>query len=294
MTKKNVLDVVEMKGDAEPSFPTYKITGKSDFIFSLISGIRNAGKSNLMLNILEIEKDVMLSGLNKVYFISPTRDAKIRAFMDKYEDNFEYVEDFTQKGFEDVLTDIKERLDEWKKTRKIGDIYRKYKKNHKGLTDDELIKLEEYLIANNVVIDDLDDEIKHYQAYPPISTIMIDDNLASPMLSQAQSKAGKWFAKYAIKHRHFPYYSNLFIATQHIKSISKILRVNTTMFIMFPFRDTTIYESVFKEIAGMFKNDFNLFVDIMNRIEETPHSFLLVYYDKAKFVRQDLNKEITI
>ena len=63
-----------IKAKGAYKLPTYKTTGDDSFFFGLIGGIRNAGKSNTTLVLLENEKEIMLSKEAKVYFVSPTVD----------------------------------------------------------------------------------------------------------------------------------------------------------------------------------------------------------------------------
>ena len=52
-------------------FPKYNITSSSDFLFVLLYGIKNSGKTVAGLNYLIHEKHLM-ENQNKVYFFSPT------------------------------------------------------------------------------------------------------------------------------------------------------------------------------------------------------------------------------
>ena len=65
-------------------FPAYNLTGENSFYFALLCGVRGAGKTNAMLQILNIEKKHLLSGDNIVYWVSPTHDSKVAEFADKY------------------------------------------------------------------------------------------------------------------------------------------------------------------------------------------------------------------
>lgn len=270
--KVNQIKNNEIKVKNKYKFPTYNISGTNNFYFSLIGGVRGAGKSSAMINILENEK-VLLEGNNKVYFISPTKDNKVEMMIDKYPENFVYIDELTITNIKKVLSSIKTRLDEWE-----------FQKNlllEDDETDDDFIEYKS--------------EIKINLDHPPISTLVLDDSMASPLISSAQSKAGKEFLTFALKHRHAPYYCHLFILSQHMKTISKPLRVNCNMVLIFPFRDMNVYKGIFDEYSGLFENKLENFLNIMKKIEDrNNNSFLLIFYDSKKFIRINFDEEILI
>jgi len=260
----------EVKVNNKYNFPKYNISGTSNFYFGLIGGVRGAGKSSVMINLLENES-VLLSDDNKVYFISPTKDGKVQMMIDKYPDNFVYVDELNLKNFESVLSMIKHRQDEWE------------------YQIDLLLNKNKYDDDFQSYIDRIDINLDH----PPISTIVIDDSMSSPMISSANSKAGKEFIKMALKHRHAPFYCHLFFLSQHIKMISKPLRVNCNLIIMFNFRDVSVYKTLFDEYSTLFDNKFENFLGLMERIEDMKNnSFLLLFYDSKKFVRINFDQEV--
>lgn len=270
--KVNKIRNNEIKVKNKYKFPTYNISGTNNFYFSLIGGVRGAGKSSVMINILENE-NVLLEGDNKVYFISPTKDDKVQMMIDKYPDKFVYIDELTIDNINKVLSSIKTRLDEWE-----------FQKNLL-LEDINLNEIDENIINN------IDINLDH----PPISTLVLDDSMASPLISSSQSKAGKEFLKFALKHRHHPYYCHLFILSQHLKSISKPLRVQCNLVIIFPFRDFTVYKGIFDEYSGLFDNKIDNFLSVMKKIEQrNNNSFLLIFYDSKKFIRINFDEEVLI
>jgi hypothetical protein len=269
-------------------YPTYKTTGDNSFILSLISGVRNAGKSTLVLNILETDKDIFLKGDNKVYFISPTKDQKIEYFIDKYPNNFEYIDELSKENMEDVLKQIKGKNEEYKTRLEVYKLLEKYLKNPKTIT------LEEYDILQENEFFLEDKELESFNmTHPPIHTICIDDSVGCDMICEQRSRDGKYFQKFVLKHRHFPYHCNLFIMSQHIKSIAKYFRCNCSWIILFPFRDHNVLKSVFDEYSVLFNNDLQSFLKIMDEIRNRQnHSFLSIYYDKIQYVRINFNEEL--
>jgi hypothetical protein len=286
--KINNYKTTEIKVKGGYDFPKYKTTGDNSFFLGIIGGTRNAGKSTMILNLIDIEKDIMLHGKNKVYFISPTADAKVKSFAEKYPDNFEIVPELTKGNVKKVLDSIEECLRDWRELLILSKIIKKFHKGKEPLTDDELQLLEVHNFGET-------DELKGFNdKHPPISTMVVDDSAVSPLISQAQSRDGKYFLQFVIRHRHPPYYCNIFILTQHLKLVMRPIRVNCNMVVIFPFRDASIYESVFKEYSTLFNNKVENFLNIMSEIESRDnHSYCVIYYDKVRFVRINLDENVT-
>jgi hypothetical protein len=266
-------------------FPKYKITGSSDFLYGLLLGVKNSGKTVCVLNYL-INEPHLLQGQNKAYFFSPTFDAKLVNFKDKYPNNFIWVEDFNVKTFTDVVTTIKEELKNWKQNRLLLDVFELYLKDKKKL-DIEMIEL----LEENNYLQDFDFEHYNYE-YPPIHTIILDDNLGSSLIS-SRSKDAQIFTKWAIAHRHM--YCNLFILSQYPKLINKVIRTNANIINIWPLRDESIYHSIFEEFASLFKGDINKFLEVMKMIEDRKnHSFLTLYYDAESWIRVNFDELVVL
>jgi hypothetical protein len=266
-------------------FPKYKITGSNDFLFGLLLGVKNSGKTVCVLNYL-IHEPHLLEGQNKVYFFSPTFDAKLSNFKDKYPDNFIWVEDFNVKTFTDTIATIKEEIKQWKENKILLDIFELYLKDKKKL-DIECLQL----LEDSNYLADFDFENFSYD-HPPIHTIIIDDNLGNSMIS-SRGKEAAIFTKWAIAHRHM--YCNLFILSQYPKLINKVIRTNANIINIWPLRDESIYHSIFEEFASLFKGDIKKFLEVMKMIEERhDFSFVTIYYDKQQWVRVNFDELVII
>jgi hypothetical protein len=263
-------------------FPKYKITGSNDFLFTLMFGIKNSGKTVAGLNYL-IHEPHLMEGLNKVYFFSPTLDQKLINFQKDHPDHFIIIDEFTVKSFQGVVGTIKEAVEQWKKDKKMLDIFDDYINKRK--LDPKCLEL----LQEHNFLDGFDFENFNYD-YPPIHTIMIDDSLGSPMIS-SRGKDAQIFNNFAIRHRHF--YTNLFIMSQYPKSINKVLRSNSNNILIWQMKDRTIYESIFPEFSSLFKGNVEKFIEIMDKIEQmNNHSFLFIYYDKEQFLRLNFDQQI--
>lgn len=274
----NQLKSRAIKTKASYEFPTYKTTGAKDFIFCEIFGVRGAGKSTAVLTMLENDKDILMTGDNIVYFVSPTFDDKCELIRSQNPDNFIHIEELSISNLHKTLDAIKARVEKWEEDRYLIMILKKYLEGEK-LDEIDLALLEDYSYLEDMNIEEFNTD------HPPISTLVIDDSLGSPLISSANSKQGKEFLKWAIRHRHRPSYCNLFILSQHIKSISKPLRVNANLIILFPLRDREVLKNIFHEYASLFKNKYSNIEELMNEVEKRPHAFIYMYYDSKREVR---------
>lgn len=271
-------------------FPKYNLTGISSFYFATLSGVRGAGKSVALLNILDIEKEHLLRRESIVYFISPTRDAKIDDFIEKYPDNIKYYDELTMKSFNAVLDDINERIDEWKQTKFIFELFERYLEKEDSINEEELNVLMESGILDPDT--DVKEMINVFNfTHPPISSLCIDDSMSSPLISASNSKAGRDFTRFAIRHRHL--YCHLFILTQHFKGISKPLRTNTNIVLLWPSKDRAVLKSIFEEFSPLFKGKIANYEEALQLVENQPHSFLFMFYDERRFLRLNFDREVT-
>jgi hypothetical protein len=266
-------------------FPKYKITGSNDFLFTLLFGIKNSGKTVAGLNYL-IHEPHLMQNQNKVYFFSPTLDQKLINFQKDHPDNFVIVDEFNVKTFQEVVKQIKETVEKWKQDKMLLELFELYLKDKKNL-DLECLQI----LEDNNYLQDFDFENFNYD-YPPIHTVMIDDSLGSPMIS-SRGKDAQIFNNFAIRHRHF--YCNLFIMSQYPKGINKVIRSNSNNILIWQMKDRTIYEAIFPEFSSLFKGNVEKFIEVMDKIEQmNNHSFLFIYYDKEQFIRLNFDQQISL
>jgi hypothetical protein len=265
-------------------FPKYNITSSSDFLFVLLYGIKNSGKTVAGLNYLIHEKHLM-ENQNKVYFFSPTLDQKLVNFQKDHPDNFIIIDEFNIKTFQSVVKEIKETVETWKENKIVLDVFEMYIRKKK--LDPDMMEL----LQEHDFLKDFDFERFNYD-YPPIHTVMIDDSLGSPMIS-SRGKEAQIFNNFAIRHRHF--FCNLFIMSQYPKGINKVIRSNSNNILIWQMKDRTIYEAIFPEFSSLFKGNIDKFIEIMQKIEDmNNHSFLFIYYDKEQFIRLNFDQQIIL
>lgn len=271
-------------------FPKYNLTGQSSFMFALLSGVRGAGKSVALLNILNFEKEHLLQKESIVYFISPTRDAKVQEFVETYPDNVKYYDELNIKTFNEVLDDINRRIQEWKETKFIFDLFERYLQDETKINEDEL----HILIESGILEDDTDvkEMIRTFCFHhPPRSSLCIDDSMGSALISSSNSKQGKEAIKFFIRHRHS--YCNVFILCQHFRGVSKAIRSNTNTVLLWSSKDRSVLKSIFDEFSPLFKGSIKNYEDSLDLLDSKAHSFLFMYYDEIKFLRYGFDREIT-
>ena len=280
-----------IKGKKGYDFPDYKLTNENSFFFGLLCGVRGAGKTNAMLRILEIEKDALMTDDNVVYWISPTHDSKVQDFAERFPDNIKFHDELTIKSFNSIIDEIHENIQKWKETRFIFDLFERFLHDETKMEEDEM----NILIESGILEDDADvkEMIRTFNFHhPPRSSIIIDDSLGSPLISSSNSKQGKDFTRWAIRHRHD--FTNLFILSQHFRGISKPLRTNTNMVLLFPSKDRGTTMSLFDEFSSLFGGKKENFIEALNMLDDEPvGSFLMIWYDRMKWLRLGFDREIS-
>ena len=125
---------------------------------------------------------------------------------------------------ESILDEIANRIAKWKEHQFVFELFEKYLKKKNSIDEEEM----SILIDSGLLDEDTDVKAlikSHNFHHPPISTLVLDDQLGSPLLSGANSKDGKWFVKFIVKHRHSPYFCNIFILLQHYKAGTALLEL---------------------------------------------------------------------
>ena len=270
-------------------FPKYNLTGQSSFYFGLLFGVRGAGKTNAMLQILNIEKEHLLSRESIVHWVSPTHDSKVAEYAERFPDNMIFYDELNMKTFNQIIQSINDGIEEWNQTKYIFDLFEKYLKKEDDVDEGEL----NILIESGILEDDADiaKMIKDFNFhFPPRSVLVLDDSMGSPLISSSNSKQGKEAVRWFIRHRHS--YCNVFILSQHFKGISKPIRSNTNMVLLFPSKDRSVLRSIFDEFSPLFKGKMENYEEALDLLDDHPHSFLFMYYDQVKFLRFGFDKKI--
>lgn len=297
LVKVNNIKCHVPKSSIKYDFPKYSITNSNDFLFVLLLGIKNSGKTVCALNYLMNEKH-LLENQNKAYFFTPSVNQQLLDFQKQHPNNFEIIEDFTIKTFTETIDKIKETIEEWKYH---IELIKKFQRNRLvppdtssrfssmgagGGTTSFPMSINEIMELDKIDFDNFNFN------YPPIHSVFIDDALGNDMIS-SRGKNAQIFMNFAIKHRHL--FTNLFIMSQYPKQLNKCLRSNSNIIHIWQMKDRTIYEAIFPEFASLFKNDLSKFLEVMDLIEErNNHSFLTIYYDSSQWIRINFDEEILL
>jgi hypothetical protein len=187
----------------------------------------------------------MLQRENIVHWISPTHDSKVAEFAERNPENMMFYDELNIKTFNEIIESINDGIEEWKHKKYIFDLFEKYLKKEDDVDESEL----NILIESRILDDDVDVKqmIKDFNFHhPPRATLVIDDSMGSPLISSSNSKQGKEAIRWFIRHRHS--YCNVFILSQHFRGISKPIRSNTNMVLLFPSKDRSVLKSIFDEL----------------------------------------------
>jgi len=271
--------------------------GDLPFYNGILIGSRGSGKSTLGLQLINNMEKIY----NKYYVISPTRntDKKMRDFFENLE-NYKnkkvvYFDELTEKNLKEILDDLKNDIEIWKKYMKIKMLLDKVKKNGtKELKDDELDELMNLLMFDDdeeiklsdldLILDAFDDYIKN--PYPVMSMMFIDDCYGCKLLTKTQGSNA--FTQYWIKHRHF-FCSNL-ILIQAISGVPRAIRSNATLFCAFGVKSIKDRDTLYNEVDNIFSNK-NEFIDLMNQADKEDYGF--IYIDSSSVKNPDIRLGLT-
>lgn len=272
------------------------------FFNATLIGARGMGKSYLMLEMLENYKKIY----NKFYVISPTRktDQKVKIFFENLEEEDDkkivYFDELNEKNLKDVLDDLKEDIEYWRKYMKIKMLVDKVKKDgSKGLNDKEMDELMELLMfedEEDIKLSDLETLTNAFEDfikndYPPLSMLIIDDSYGCKLLTKNQGSNP--FIQYFIKHRH--YLCSNMLLVQSISGIPRAIRSNTTIFLAFSVKSIKDRDILYQEVDNIFPNKKD-FIDLMNQSDREQFGFIFLDLTSTKDpdIRIGLRKKVEL
>lgn len=272
------------------------------FFNAVLAGSRGSGKSILGLELLENLKDYY----TKYYVISPTykTDKKVREFFEGLENDemkVIYYEELNETNLNEIINDLDNDIELWKKYMKIQNLINKIKKQgSKSLNDNEMNELMNLLLFDDeeedINIGDLDEILNEFpdyimNSYPPMSMMFIDDCYGCKLLSKSQGSNA--FTQYYIKHRH-KFCSNM-ILVQSISGIPRAIRSNTTLFCAFGVKSIKDRDILYSEVDNIFPNKADFF-ELMDSADKEDYGFLYIDSSSVKNpdIRIGLRKKITL
>lgn len=250
-------DKIEALTNEPPKFkknlypiPNHNFVQRPYFI-AVAVGMRGSGKTySIVRMLLNQEKSGFRDPITdeKVYIrhilFSPTYEANPVFTALKYLDKDDIINEYTDQKLFDLLEEIKAYNDEVKHYKKYVEAYRKYEK----MSDEELKKSRDYEMFGILATRNFMDYRKMEPKKQYVVNIILDDCLASK--EAFSNKRGSTLVKAVLNSRHMGV--NIIIASQNLKSITKSIRNNVDIWILFRFKnDKLILDDLYPEISGM-------------------------------------------
>ena len=167
----------------------------------------------------------------------------------KYLDEEDIINEYTDQKLYDVLEDVKKQREETEKYQNYKKAYDKFSK----MTIEQIQKSEKDEDYEALAL------LAEYNFAPPseipkpkypngcVTNIILDDCLGSDAFN---NKKKSMLVKAILNSRH--YGINVIIAAQNLKSITKAIRTNTDIWILFRFKSSKIIlDDLYEEISGI-------------------------------------------
>ena len=272
--------------------PTHPNLSMDPYILAAFFGERGSGKTSLCAYILSLIAPYQ----QKIFWFSSTvgHDEKVQKMLEPFADKVEYIDEFNATTLGNALDEMLEMSDDYLEHRAVCiKLAQRYKrmgaKKYYDTLENYLIHLYEIGEIKNLDLD-YTHEIPPSQ---PQFSIIVDDELSNPLLMARTSKNNE-FLKMVIKHRHFPYYCNVFLLLQNYSSLSNVIRRNLQQFfISGAISDSNLLKFIFAEVSTLFRNDWEAYLNAIKYVSTSPHSFLFVNKN-TKEIRKDLNEKIIL
>lgn len=236
--KKNNYPVPYHSGVQRPYFIAAAIGQRgSGKTYSIVKMLANQEKSGLY------DPDTGDKVEIRHILFSPTLEGNPIFKSLKYLDDDDCIPEYTDQKLLDCLEEIKEYNDEVKAYKKYKAAYTKFSK----MTDDELEKSKDYEMFATLMEHNFIDYRRLDEKKPRVVNIILDDCLASK--EAFSNKRGSTLVKAVLNSRHMGV--NILIAAQNLKSITKAIRNNVDVWILFRFKnDKLILQDLWPELSG--------------------------------------------
>ena len=233
---------------------------------------RNSGKTWSIAKLIKMYQDSGIrdtkTGENlpqRVFIISPTYEAN-PVLHGLGADPGDVHEQYSESLLEGIIEDIKETkrvAEEWQE---MVALWKKFAKHPEKMTYAQAMFLEQ-------TASKLSDPPKYTAA--PVNHLILDD-----LVGVAFKATGKSQINYlAIRNRHLQCF--VYIATQSLKQIPKVLRNNASLFCVFRYASKkVICDDMYTEVSGQLTEE--QFLDLYEFATEAPHSFLWIDWGAPK------------
>ena len=189
--------------------------------------------------------------------------------------------EYTDEILEEILEEIKFRVDEVNKYEKYLKVLDKYNNTNQELTDEEYW----LLYYNNFLPIQ---EQKHI-----ITHICFDDLIGDKNTFKKSRDSG--LVKFLLKHRHL--YTNVFITTQYISAIQPIIKNNIDIFCLFKYANLKdVINKFYPVVSGIMLEE--QFHELYKHCTEEKYNFLTVIsHNKLKgrlLIRKNWNVNLKL
>lgn len=259
------------------------------FFSSLIIGSKNSGKTYSLTTLLKLFEDNPIYDIHgneleqRIILFSPTAKAETNIVFQ----NLEYLNDedihleYSDEILEELLVEIKARVDEVNEYETYLKLLEKYEKTNQELTDEEY-----WILYNN-----------NFEVIQPkqhiITHFIFDDLIGDKNTFKRARDSG--LVKFLLKHRHL--YCNIFITTQYVSAIQPIIRNNIDIFCLFRYANLKdVIMKFFPVVSGIMNED--QFKELYLHATQDKYNFLTVITHNALkgklLIRKNWNVNLSI
>lgn len=231
------------------------------YIF-VASGAKGSGKTfGITKHIVNAEKSGFYDPVTgdkvkiKTFLFSPTAESNPVFNAIKSLDPDDIINDYTDEKLEEIIEQIKEEREAVKKYKKYVEAYKKYEKMSKK----QLERCTDYEMLSLLFLYDFQDYREMEKPEQKIYFIILDDCITNK--SAFSSKKSNSLTRTILNSRHIGVC--LYIATQHIKMVSKAVRGNVDIWQLFKTKnEQLLLDDIYPELSGLV----------------TPEEFLSLYH----------------
>ena len=247
-------------GTSKYNIPTRKLDPKLPAVFSFV-GAKGKGKT---FACVAMNKAFEKAGYTtSTYLICPTASSNtVYENLDTLDDDRIY-EEASVASVEAVLADVKEEWKKYEDNEKYKKVYLKWKHHpeHIFLEDDMLLEHNDYQPPLSIK--------------PPRSMLIIDDVQGTGLFSQSSQNI---LSHLTIKHRHIPL--SLCYCTQSWTGLPRVLRLNSSCFIMFKTADMKQLLQMYDAFGTLLPKE--QFLQFFQLATEPKNGFLFIDTDPKK------------
>ena len=242
------------------------------YALSLWIAGRNSGKTWSIAKLIRMYQEAGIrdttTGENlpqRVIIVSPTYDAN-PVLHSLGADASDVHEQYSESLLESIIEDIKATKEKALEWQEMIALWKQYVKHPERIGFKEAMFLEQ-------TAPKLSDPPKYTS--PPVNHLILDD-----LVGVAFKATGKSAINYlAIRNRHLQCF--VYIATQSLKQIPKVLRNNASLFCVFRYASKkVICDDMYTEVSGHLTEE--QFMSLYDFATEPPHSFLYIDWSAPK------------